>query len=101
MRKRKTKHFKMTLAVSAGVSALFLLWFALFGQRLAVLHFEAVLDCVMAVMALATGSFLAFSFFPYFRGDKRWYSISALLTVVFFAGAVLLWQAPVVGGFPV
>jgi hypothetical protein len=42
-------------------------------------------------------SFLVFSFVPYFRGDSRWYSISALLTVAFFIGAGMLWQNPGMG----
>ncbi|MBQ9131086.1 MAG: hypothetical protein IJX62_01265, partial [Clostridia bacterium] len=92
-----TRQFKRTLLAVSAASALFLLWFAVFGKGLAVSHFQGVLDAILVVMALAAGSFLAFSFLPYFHGDKRWYSISALLTVVFFAGAVMLWQAPVTG----
>ena len=54
-------------------------------------------DCVFAVMALATVSFLLFSFLPYFHGDKRWYTISALLTAVFFISAVMVWQVSPTG----
>lgn len=97
MQKRRTHCFKMTLLAVSGASALFLAWLLLFGRGLAAAHFQGILDCVFAVMALAAGSFLAFSFLPYFHGDKRWYSISALLTAVFFAGAVVLWQAPISG----
>lgn len=97
MQKRRTQHFKITLWTASAVSVLFLLWVALFGTKLAVSHFDGVLDSVFAVMGLATASFLVFSFMPYFRGDKRWYSISALLTVVFFVGAMMLWQVPVTG----
>lgn len=95
MQKRRTHHFKITFWTASLLSALFLLWFGIFGTKLAVSHFEGILDCVFAVMGLATGSFLLFSFMPYFRGDRRWYSISALLVAVFFAGAMMLWQAPV------
>ena len=95
MQKRRTQHFKITLWTATALSALFLLWFALFGTKLAVSNMKSVLDAVIAVMGLATGSFLAFSFLPYFRGDKRWYSISALLVAVFFVGAMMLWRVPV------
>lgn len=95
MQKRRTQHFKITFGTVSIFSALFLLWFGLFGTKLAVSNMEGVLDTVIAVMGLATGSFLVFSFLPYFRGDKRWYSISALLVAVFFVGAVMLWRVPV------
>ncbi len=95
MQKRRTKHFKITLWTAIAFSALFLLWFSIFGTKLAASHLEGILDAVVAVMGLAAGSFLLFSFMPYFRGDKRWYSISALFTAVFFIGAMMLWQTPV------
>ena len=95
MKKRRTRHFKITLWTVTGVGALFLGWFALFGRSLAVSHFKGVADSVFAVMALAVGSFLLFSFYPYFHGDRRWYSISALLTLVFFVGTAMLWQTPI------
>ncbi len=94
MKKIRTRHFKIALSVSLASSALFLLWFAIFGVRLAQTHFQGMADAVFAVLVLAAASFLGFCFFPYFRGDKRWYSISALLTVVFLVGAAMLWQVP-------
>ena len=97
MKRRKTHQFKVTLLSVGGASALFLLWIALYGMKLAQTRFRSVTDAVFTVMALAVGSFLIFSFFPYFRGEKRWYSISALLTAVFFTGAVMLWSAPLTG----
>ncbi len=98
MRKLRTRHFKIALFSVSAVSALFLLLFGLFGKTFAAAHFQGALDCMMSIMALAAGSFLAFSFLPYFKGDRRWYSISALLTLVFFAGATMLWQMPIAGG---
>ena len=97
MQKRRTQHFRITLTAVLGASALFLLCLLLFGRAVATTHFSLIHDCVFAVMALAVGSFLAFSFLPYFHGDKRWYSISALLTAVFFVGTVILWQVPFTG----
>lgn len=97
MQKRRTKHFQITLLSVAAASTVFLGWLGFFGMKLARTHFNGVLEAVFAVMMLATVSFLAFSFLPYFQGDKRWYSISALLTAVFFAGAVMLWSAPLNG----
>ncbi len=92
MKKMRTKYFKMTLGGAIGFSVLFLGWFLLFGRMVAVSHFGGVQSCVFAVLGLAAVSFLIFSFLPYFHGDKRWYSISALLVAVFFAGSAMLWQ---------
>ena len=79
------------------LSGLFLIWLAAFGRDLAVEYFKGVTDAVFAVLLLAVSSFFAFSFFPFFKGDKRWFSISALLTLVFFVGASMLWSIPTVG----
>ena len=97
MQQRRTQHFKITFLSALTASIAFLAWLGLFGTKLAATHFQGILDAIFAVMMLATVSFLAFSFLPYFHGDKRWYSISALLTAVFFVGTVFLWQAPIVG----
>ncbi|MBQ7336677.1 MAG: hypothetical protein IJW92_09430 [Clostridia bacterium] len=97
MKKIKTRRFLKALYTSLGFSAVFLLWFALFGRNLAIEHFDSMAVCVFAVLALATLSFLAVCFVPYFHGDKRWYVIPSLLTLVFFAGTVILWQVPVNG----
>ena len=97
MQKRRTQHFKVTLYTVLCASVTFLAALLLFGESLLATHFSVVNDCVFGVMALAVVSFLTFSFLPYFNGDKRWYSISALLTVVFFVGTVVLWQAPITG----
>ena len=94
MKARRTRYFRYALFASLGFSALFIGWFVLFGRRLAPAHFGGVTGAVFSVMALATLSFLVFCFLPYFRGDRRWYSISALLTVVFLVGAAMLWQVP-------
>ena len=72
MQQRRTQHFKITLLSSLTASAAFLAWLAFFGTKLAATHFQGVLDAIFAVMLLATVSFLAFSFLPYFHGDKRW-----------------------------
>ena len=92
MKKLRTRRFWTTLYSAIGFSALFLGWFLLFGQRLAAAHFSSVANAVIAVFALAAGSFFAFCFLPYFQGDRRWFSISALLTVVFCIGSGMLWQ---------
>ena len=97
MQKRRTHHFKITLYTVLTASVIFVACLFLFGKGLTATHFSLVNDCVFSVMALAVGSFLTFSFLPYFHGDKRWYSISALLTAVFFVGTVVLWQAPITG----
>ena len=94
MKRLRTRHFRIALCSVLGFSAIFLGWFALFGRKLALTHFDGIMDVVLAVFVLAAASFLAFCYVPYFRGDRRWYTISALLTVVFFVGAAMLWQVP-------
>jgi len=101
MQKIRTRHFRITLRTVLCLGAAFLGWFLLFGRRIAVDHFNQIADCVFAMMVLAVGSFLAFCFLPYFRGDRRWFAIPALLTCFFFMGAVLLWQVPLPGAVAV
>lgn len=97
MQKIRTRYFFYTLRGVLSFSALFLGWFALFGRDLATTHFRGMTELVFSVLAMAVLSFLAFVFVPFFKGDKRWFAISALLTVVFFAGTAMLWQVPVTG----
>ena len=97
MQKIRTRYFFYTLHSVLGFSALFLGWFALFGRSLAQKHFLGMTELVFSILALAVGSFLAFVFLPYFKGDKRWFVIPVLLTAVFFFGTVMLWQVPVLG----
>ena len=92
MKKLRTRYFQITLLIALGFSALFLGWMLLFGKRLALTHFDGIADAVFGVFGLATASFLAFCFIPYFRGDRRWYSISALFTLVFCLGSAMMWQ---------
>lgn len=93
MKTLRTRYFKITLFTVLGLSALFLGFLLLFGRRLAVSNLSGVASPLLAVFALATASFLAFCFLPYFHGDRRWYVISGVLTLVFCFGAALLWQA--------
>ncbi len=93
MKRIRTRNFFRTLKIAGGFCASFLLWMLVLGRRLAADHFDGVTVGVFAVLAVAAASFLAFSFVPYFRGDRRWYSISAMLTSVFFISLVLLWNA--------
>ena len=95
MKKIRTRTFLKALYTSLGVGGAFLLWMLLFGKNLAVNHFGGVFGAVFAFLALAAISFLAVCFLPYFHGDKRWYAIPSLLTIVFFMGSAILWQAPV------
>jgi len=97
MKRIRTKRFLWSLYVSLGLSALFLGWLLFFGRELAVECFDGVTVGLFGVIALAMLSFVAFCFVPYFRGDKRWFAIPSLLTVVFFIGTALLWQVPIGG----
>ena len=94
MQKIRTRHFKNTLRVVLAFGALFFAWFFLFGRELATHYFNRVADGVFGILLLASICFLAVCFLPYFRGDKRWFAIPALLTVFFFVGVILLWQVP-------
>lgn len=95
MKKIRTRRFHTALWISTGFSALFLSVFVFFGNAIAQQSIALMTDCVFFVMLLATASFLAVCFAPYFRGERRWFAIPSLLTAVFFVGAVLLWQLPV------
>ena len=95
MKAIRTRQFKLALYTSFATSALFLVWFVAFGLKLAQTNFRGIADCVFAVLILAALSFIVFCFVPYFRADRRWYSISALFTAVFLVGAAMLWQVPV------
>lgn len=95
MKRIRTKRFLRSLCVSLGLSACFLAWLLLFGKEAAKDCFEGVALCLFGMISLAMISFVAFCFVPYFRGDKRWFAIPSLLTVVFFIGTALLWQVPI------
>ena len=95
MKKIKTRNFFLTLKIVSGFSACFLLWMLMLGRKLAVDHFDGVTVSVFAVFGLAAASFLAFCYMPYFKGDKRWFSIPSILTVVFFVCLTILWKTPV------
>lgn len=94
MKKIRTRNFFLTLKLVSAFSAGFLLWMLVLGRKLAIEHFDGVTVGVFAVFALAAASVLAFSFVPYFRGDKRWFSIPAMLTTVFLVSLVVLWNVP-------
>ena len=64
----------------------------LFGKQLAETHFMGMSEVMLSVFALAAASFLIFCFVPYFQGDRRWYSISTILTLSFCIGSAMLWQ---------
>ncbi len=97
MKKIRTRQFLKTLYTSLGISAAFLLWLMIFGRDLAANHFKSVTGIVFVFLAVAAISFLAFCFLPYFKGDRRWFAIPSLLTVVFFMGTAILWQVPSYG----
>ena len=96
MKTLRTRYFKIALYSVLGLSALFLGFLLLFGKRLAVSNLPGVASPVLAVFALAAGSFLAFCFLPYFQGDRRWYAISGVLTLVFCLSTAVIWQATTV-----
>ena len=96
MQKRRTQHFKVTLFLAVLASCLVLSVMAIFGSA-SPDAFRPLASCIFIVFGMAGISFLVFSFVPYFRGDSRWYSISALLTLAFLIGVGMLWQNPGMG----
>lgn len=98
MKKKRTRRFRFTLRLVMGFSALFLFLLTVFGKQLAPQYFSLLTGSVFFVFVMAVSSFLAICFAPYFRGDKRWFAIPALLTALFFAGTVLLWRLPLPAG---
>ena len=98
MKKIRSRRFYVTLRTVLGASALFLTWLGIWGRRIAMQNPTRMIDCVMVVFGLAAASFLLFCFLPYFKGDRRWFSISGVLTAVFFVGATMVWNVPTVLG---
>ncbi len=94
MKKIRTHRFRLTLGLVLSGSALFLLWFLLFGREMATTNLDGMIGAAFLPLALASLSFLIFNFAPYFQREKRWFAISGLLVLVFFAGTVMLWQVP-------
>ena len=97
MKKIRTRQFFKTLYTSMGIGATFLLFMLIFGRGIAAQNFDVLIGCVFAILGLAAISFLVFSFLPYFHGDRRWFAIPSLLTVVFMMGTAMLWQFPAGG----
>ena len=98
MQKKRTRRFRIVWRSALAFSAGFLIMLALLMKTFAAQYFDLLTDCVFCILALAAVSFLSVCFAPYFRGDRRWYAIPALLTVVFFASVILLWQVPLSNG---
>ena len=92
MKKLRTRHFHITLCASLGLSASFLGWFLLFGKKLAITDFAGLSGALLGLFGMAAASFLIFCFVPYFHGDRRWYSVSTILTLAFCIGSAMLWQ---------
>ena len=80
-----------------GIGAGFLLFVLIFGRSIAAQNFDVLIGCAFSILALAALSFLVFCFLPYFHGDRRWFAIPSLLTVVFMVGTAMLWQFPAGG----
>ena len=98
MKKIKTRRFYKTLAAVLCFSALFLGCLYLLSGVLAAQYFTLLTYSVFSVMAISTASFLLICFAPYFRGDRRWFAIPAVLTLVFFLGTMVLFRLPIPAG---
>ena len=92
MKKLRTRHFYITLYASLALSGLFLGWFLLFGKQFATTNTLGMSDVLMVLFGLAAASFLIFCFVPYFRGDRRWYSVSTVWALAFCIGSAMLWR---------
>ena len=97
MKKIRTRNFFLTLKIVLGFSVAFLMFLLVLANRLASTHFDDMAMVAFSVFAVAAMSFLAFCFLPYFKGDRRWFSIPAILTSVFFVSLIILWNCPMPG----
>ena len=97
MKRKRTRYFKLSLRAVLLLGAGFLLFLLTAGKQIAKAHFESMAGLTFSILALSIVSLLAFVYFPFFRGDKRWYAIPGILTTVFFCGASILWQLPAGG----
>lgn len=97
MKRKRTRYFKISLRAVLLFGAGFLLFLLTIGKQIAKSHFDSMAGLTFSLLALSVVSLLAFVYFPFFRGDKRWYAIPGILTTVFFCGAAILWQLPAGG----
>lgn len=99
MRQDRNFLFRRTLIAVLAASAVLIGFLLLFGKTLAAVSIYLLLVPVFLFFAAAVFGYLAISFLPLFRNDRRWYAIPVILTVIFFIGAALLWRcAPVAMG---
>ncbi len=94
MKRKRTRYFKISLRAALLFGAGFLLFLLTAGKQIAKANFDSMAGLTFSLLALSVVSLLAFVYFPFFRGDKRWYAIPGILTTVFFCGAAFLWQLP-------
>lgn len=97
MKRKRTRYFKISLRAVLLFAAGFLLFLLTLGRQIAKAHFDSMAGLIFSVLALSIASLFAFVYVPFFWGDKRWYAIPGILTVVFFCGASILWQLPAGG----
>lgn len=97
MKRKRTRYFKLSLKAVSLFGIAFLLFLLTAGKQIALSHFESMAGVTFSILALSLVSLFVFVYLPFFRGDKRWYAISGILSTVFFFGASILWRLPVGG----
>ena len=97
MKRKRTRYFKLSLKAVSLFGIAFLLFLLTFGKQIALSHFEGMAGLTFSILALSLISLFVFVYIPFFRGDKRWYAISGILSTIFFFGASILWTIPVGG----
>ena len=97
MKRKRTRCFKISLKAVSLFGMAFLLFLLTIGKEIAKAHFESMAGLTFSVLALSMISLFAFIYIPFFRGDRRWYAISGILSTIFFFGASILWRLPVGG----
>lgn len=96
MKAIRTRYYKMTMCGVSIFCALYLTVFAILTRKLCPAGgIDGAAAALFCLIALATMSFLLFCFQPFFKGDRRWFSVSGVLTVSFFIGSMVLFQTPI------
>lgn len=97
MKRKRTRYFHHSMKIACAISGAFLFFLLTVGKEIAKTHFSSMAAVTFSILALSALCLFVFLSLPFFKGDRRWYAIPGLFTVVFFCGAAILWGVPVGG----
>ena len=97
MKRKRTRYFRHSMKLVCALGGAFLLFLLTAGKEIAKNHFGGMAALTFSILAISVLCLFAFVYFPFFKGDRRWYAIPGVLTFVFFCGASILWRLPVGG----